>query len=38
MDTTTRVQLLDEAICISHSTNTLGKSMDPTICPSAISK
>ena len=26
-----RVQNLDQADCISHSTNTLGKSMNPTI-------
>ena len=28
-DTTTRVQILDETDCISHSTNTLGKGMNP---------
>ena len=27
----TRVQIQDEAICISHSPNTLGKGMNPTI-------
>ena len=31
MDTVTRVQILDEAVCISHSTNTIGKGMYPTI-------
>ncbi len=33
MDTATRVQTLDEADCISHSTNTLGKGMNPIILP-----
>ena len=33
MDRTTQVQILDEAICISHSTNTLEKTMDPIILP-----
>ena len=32
------VQNLDEAVCISHSTNTLGKGMNPTIFPSAMGK
>ena len=36
MDTATRVQILDEAYCISHSTNTFGKGMNPTILPLAI--
>ena len=27
----TEVQILDEAVCISHSTNTLGKGVHPTI-------
>ena len=31
--TVTRVQILDEAICISHSTNILGKGMNTTILP-----
>ena len=31
MDTATRVQILDEADSISHSTNTLGKGMNPII-------
>ena len=30
MDTVTRVQILVEAICISHCTNTLGKGMNLT--------
>ncbi len=36
MDTATRVQILNEADCISHSTNTLEKGMNPIILPSAI--
>ena len=28
MDTVTRVQILDEADCISYNTNTLGKGMN----------
>ena len=35
MDTVTRVQILDESDCISHSTSTLGKSMNPIILPPA---
>ena len=31
-----RVQILDETDCISHSTNTLGKGMNPIILPPAI--
>ena len=38
MDTTTRVQILDEIDCISHSTNTLGKGMNPIILPPAMGK
>ncbi len=38
MDTATRVQILDEADCISHSTNTLGKGMNPIILPPAMGK
>ena len=38
MDTTTQVQILDETGCISHSTNTLGKGMNPIILPLAMSK
>ena len=34
----TEVQILDEADCISHSTNTLGKGMNPIILPPAMSK
>ena len=35
MDTVTRVQILDEIDCILHSTNTLGKGMNPIILPPA---
>ena len=38
MDTATRVQILDENDCISHSTNNHGKGMNPTILPPAIGK
>ena len=38
MDTATRVQILDEADYISHSTNTLGKGMNPIILPPAMGK
>ena len=31
MDTTTRVQILDKVVCISHSTNSLQKGMSPII-------
>ena len=33
MDTVTRVQILDEADCISHCACTLGKGMNPDILP-----
>ena len=33
-----RVQTLDETDCISHSTNTLGKGMNPIILPPAVGK
>ena len=36
MDTVTRVQILDEIDCISHSTNTLGKGMNPISLPPAM--
>ena len=32
------VQILDETDCISHSTNTLGKGMNPIILPPAMGK
>ena len=38
MDTATRVQILDGTDCISHSTNTLGKGMNPIILPPAMGK
>ena len=38
METATRVQILDETDCISHSTNTLGKGMNPIILPPAMGK
>ena len=38
MDTATQVQNLDETDCISHSTNTLGKVMNPIILPPAMGK
>ena len=38
MDTATRVQILDETDSISHSTNTLGKGMNPIILPPAMGK
>ena len=34
----TRVQILDEIDCISHSTNTLWKGMNPIILPPAMGK
>ena len=34
----TRVQILDETDCISHSTNTLGKGMNPIILPPLMDK
>ena len=38
MDTAMRVQFLDKTDCISHSTNTLGKGMNPIILPPAMGK
>ena len=38
MDTAKRVQILDEADCISHNTNTLGKGVNPIILPPAMGK
>ena len=38
MNTATRVQILDETNCISHSTYTLGKGMNPIILPPAMGK
>ena len=36
MDTTTRIQILEAGVRISHSVNTLGKGMNPTILPPVI--
>ena len=38
MDTAIRVQIQDETDCISHSTNTLEKGMNPIILPQAMGK
>ena len=38
MDMATQVQILDKAVCISHSTDTFEKGRHPTIFPPAISK
>ena len=38
MNMAIRVQILDEAVCISHSANTLGKGMNQTILPPARDK
>ena len=38
MDTATRVQILDETDCISHSTIILGKGMNPIILLPAMGK
>ena len=38
MDTVTRVQTLDETDSISHSTNALGKGMNPIILPPTMGK
>ena len=38
VDTVIRVQILDEDVCLSHSANTLGKGMNPTILPPAMVK
>ena len=38
MDMATRVQILDETDSISHSTNTLGKGMNPITLPPAMGK
>ena len=38
IDTTTRVQVLDKAICISFSANTIWKGMNPTILFPAVDK
>ena len=38
MDTAILVQISDETDCISHSTNTLGKGMNPIILPPVMGK
>ena len=38
MDTVTRVQILEEAICISQITNILGKGIHPATFPPAMGK
>ena len=38
IDSATRVQILDDTDCISHSTNTLGKGMNPIILPPVMGK
>ena len=38
MDTATQIQILAETVCISHSTNTNGESMNLIIFPLAVSK
>ena len=38
MDTVIQVQILNEAVCVSHFSNTLGKSMNPTIFSPAMCK
>ena len=38
MDTSNRVQILDEAACVSLSANTLANSMDPIIRTLAMGK
>ena len=38
MNTATRVEILDETDCISHSTSTLGKGMNPIILLPAMGK
>ena len=38
VEQSTRVQILDETDCISHSSNTHGKGMNPIILPPAMGK
>ena len=38
MDIATRVQILDKAVYISHSANTLGNGTNPIILPPVMSK
>ena len=36
MDPTAQVEILDNADCISHSTNPFGKGMNPIILPQSV--
>ena len=38
IDTVTGIQILDKLVGISHSINTLGKGMNPTILPPVMDK
>ena len=38
MDTPTRIQILDKAVCILHSANILEEGINPTILTSAMGK
>ena len=38
METATGVQILDEAVCISHRTNTFRKGVHPTILPPVMGR
>ena len=38
MDIATQVQILNKTVCISHSSNNLGKDMNPTILSSTSGK
>ena len=38
MDMVIWVQILDQAVCISHSANTFGKGMNPIILPPTMGK
>ena len=38
MDTETQVQILDKAVCLSHSVNILEKDIIPSIHPPAVGK
>ena len=38
MDTVTRVQIRDEADCISHNIDAVGKSINPITFPPAVDK
>ena len=38
MDTASRVQILEDAVCILHIANTRGKSINPTIIPPSMGR